>query len=88
MSESEVTNGVVMMSRVLQLELDDWLAREVRELAKMRRVAPERYVVLAVLVRLREDRRMQSKAKMMVNVDVNNDDGGGGSGSGAQGGTE
>jgi len=88
MSESEVTKGVVMMSQALQLKLDDWLAREVRELAKTRQVTPERYVVLAVLERLREDRRTQWKAKVMVNVNVNNDDGGSASGGGAQGGVE
>jgi len=77
-----------MMSQALQLKLDDWLAREVRELAKTRQVTPERYVVLAVLERLREDRRTQWKAKVMVNVNVNNDDGGSASGGGAQGGVE
>jgi len=65
------------MSRALRVRLDTWLADEIRELAKARRMTMERYVISAVLAQIQEDWRRQSKAKAAaaVNVHVHDDDG-------------
>ena len=65
------------MSRALRVRLDTWLADEIRELAKARRMTMERYVISAVLSQIQEDWRKQSKAKAAaaVNVRVRDDDG-------------
>jgi hypothetical protein len=66
------------MSHVLRVRLETWLADQIRDLAKARRMTMERYVISAVLAQIQEDWRKQSKAKAAaaaVNVHVHDDDG-------------
>jgi hypothetical protein len=65
------------MSRALRVRLETWLADEIRDLAKARRMTMEQYVISAVLSRIQEDWRRQSKAKAAaaVKVRVHDDDG-------------
>jgi hypothetical protein len=64
------------MSHVLRVRLETWLADEIRDLAKARRMTMEQYVISAVLSQIQEDWRRQSKAKATASVNVHDDDGG------------